>query len=87
MEDPFQDDDREAQRKAQEELNRQKWEKIIATKDGRWAMWQIIEGCGVTEVLGGERSVGMHSVGITLASRLRSVNIELYHQMIVENDR
>ncbi len=72
---------------ARAEIERGRWEKIMLTQDGRWVMWQLIEEAGYRGVVGGERSAGIHSVGISIAEKLRSVNIELYHKMIVENDR
>lgn len=80
-------DDKRAEKEAQAEIERQRLEKVMATKDGRWVVWSIISGLGTFLPCSGEYSMGQQAGGMMFRERVRATNIDLYHQMITENDR
>lgn len=87
MEDPFPSKESDDAEKARIEIERQRYEKIMATKDGRWVMWRTLNSLGTFDPTYSDREAGSQASGMLLMNHLRDVNTELYHQMIVENDR
>lgn len=83
----FPDPNAEKEKDLQAEIERRRYEKIMATKDGRWVMWELLEQLGFRGSVYGERHAGKHDGAVQLADTLRNVNLELYHAMIVENDK
>jgi hypothetical protein len=83
----YPDLERSKEEQAREEIERQRYEKVMATKDGRWVLWQILSELNFRGTVYGERHAGKHEGAVIISDTLRNHNIDLYHQMIVENDR